>query len=145
MGTVVMRRGSGDTGQILRAVTFRTLSPPRKRDAFVDRRNLVSPRLFGGFAVVLRLHSSSGMSAEPLLMEYFRELAAHGWVQVPTTRETGPIIFVRGTHLLDRIKVVRHRWSHQLFDGASWQEMARGDDAASLAKYITENFRSRGR
>ena len=86
-----------------------------------------------------------GMSAEPLLMAYFRALDAQGWVQVPTTRETGQIIFVRGTHLLDRIKVARHRWSHQLFDGASWQEMARGDDAASLAKYITEHFRSRGR
>lgn len=85
-----------------------------------------------------------GMSPEPLLMEYVRALAARGWVQVPTTRETSAIIFVRGTHLLDRIKVVRGHWSHDHFDGASWQEKARGDDAASLARHITEHFRSRG-
>ena len=85
------------------------------------------------------------MSAEPLLMECIRALAARGWVQVPTTRETGPLVFVRGTHLLDRIKVVKHGWSHHHFDGASWHEEARGDDAASLARYIAVHFRSGGR
>ena len=85
------------------------------------------------------------MSAEPLLMAYFRVLDARGWVQVPTTRETGLIIFARGTHLLDRIQVVRHRWSHHHFDGTAWHEKAAGDDAPSLAKYITAHFRSGGK
>ena len=84
------------------------------------------------------------MSDESLLMEYVRALAARGWVQVPTTRETSAVIFVRGTHLLDRIKVLRGQWSHHHFDGTSWHEEARGDDAASLSRYITVHFRSSG-
>ena len=84
------------------------------------------------------------MSGEPLLMEYVRALGARGWVEVPTTRETSAIIFVRGTHLLDRIKILRGHWSHHHFDGTSWHQQARGDDVASLARYITVHLRSSG-
>jgi hypothetical protein len=87
------------------------------------------------------------MRAEPLLMAYLRVLEAHGWVQVSTTRNTGISFFARGTHLLDRIQVFKGHWSHHHFDGASWltHVKARGDDAASLDKYLTEHFRSGGR
>jgi hypothetical protein len=47
--------GGGPPAAISRATEH--LSPPRRRDAFVVRRSLVSPRLFGGLGVVLRLHS----------------------------------------------------------------------------------------
>jgi hypothetical protein len=83
------------------------------------------------------------MSAEPLLMAYLRVLEAQGWVQVPTTRDTSLSFFARGTHLLDRIQVFKGRWSHHHFDGLTHVK-ARGDDAASLDKYLTEHFRSGG-
>jgi hypothetical protein len=80
-----------------------------------------------------------------MLMEYLRVLEARGWVQVPTTR--GSSFFAHGEHLLDRIQVFGGRWSHYQFDGTSWRTHAeaRGDDEASLAAYLTKQFRSSGR
>ena len=81
-----------------------------------------------------------------MLMDYLRVLESRGWVQVPTTTR-GTSFFVHGEHLLDRIHVSKGRWSHYQFDGTSWltDAMARGDDEASLDKYLTKHFRSGGR
>ena len=80
-----------------------------------------------------------------MLTAYLRVLEACGWVQVPTTR--GTCFFAHGEHLLDRIQVFGGRWSHYQFDGTSWRTHAeaRGDDEASLAAYLTKQFRSSGR
>lgn len=84
------------------------------------------------------------MTLEPLLMAYLRVLEEHGWVELPT-REGGTSVFTRGTHLLDRIQIVRGRWSHHHFDRASWPVKARGDNAVTLEEYLTKHFSSGGR
>ena len=78
---------------------------------------------------------------------YLQVLEAHGWMWVPTMFDTSISFFAHGAHLLDRVQVSKGRWSHYQFDGASWltHAKARGDDAASLDKYLTEHFRSNGR
>jgi len=82
-----------------------------------------------------------------MLMAYLQVLEAHGWEQVPMTLNTSISFFTHGAHLLDRVQVSGGRWSHYQFDGTSWltHAKARGDDAASLDKYLTEHFRSGGR
>jgi hypothetical protein len=82
-----------------------------------------------------------------MLMEYLRVLEARGWVRVPVTLDAGISFFAHGEHLLDRIQVFGGRWSHYQFDGTSWRTHAeaRGDDEASLAAYLTKQFRSSGR
>ena len=82
-----------------------------------------------------------------MLMAYLRVLEAHRWVQVPMTLNTSITFFAHGEYLLDRVQVSKGRWSHYQFDGTSWltHAKARGDDAASLDKYLTEHFRSSGR
>jgi hypothetical protein len=82
-----------------------------------------------------------------MLMAYLAVLEARGWVLVPTTRDAGNFtFFAHGARLLDRIQVFGGRWSYHEFDGKSWltHAKARGDDAASLDKYLTEHFRHSG-
>jgi hypothetical protein len=84
------------------------------------------------------------MDSQVTLMAYLRVLGAHGWVQVPMPSDTEVDYFVRGTHLLDRIELVKGRWSHMHFNGTAWltNPEACGDDAASLGVYLRKSFRS---
>lgn len=81
------------------------------------------------------------MTDETLLTAYLRVLEARAWVELPTS-EMGTSIFTRGTYLLDRIHLVGGRWSHHHYDGRSWPVKARGNDVASLEKYLAQHFRS---
>jgi hypothetical protein len=83
------------------------------------------------------------MDSQATLVAYLRVLGTQGWVQVPMPSDT-EIYFVRGTNLLDRIEVVKGRWSHMHFNGTAWltNPEACGEDADSLGVYLRRSFRS---